>query len=217
MTEVFFLRMDNVLRETDASRLAFTLLPRAPEGLRVKRKVQGDTELFWGNEPSWVEVSDGRLITAFRTRNGAVYYAVSRDWGETWTKPEPLLNRDEGELLKNPSAPCPMVRLKDGRIILLFYNQTPDSTFGPRNPAYLVVGRESLESRQPIEFGKPVKFMEVTGVPKRGTTYVQVASYSSLVEHEGKVLLFYNDCKHWVLFKVIPGDLIEPRFPRQGP
>jgi hypothetical protein len=33
-----------------------------------------------------------------------------------------------------------------------------------------------------------------------------------MVEHEGNVLLFYNDCKHWVLFKHIPKRFLEPRF-----
>jgi hypothetical protein len=213
MTEVYFLRMDNILTESDPNKLVFTVLPRAPQGLRIKRKGQGGAELFWGNEPSWIELTDGRLITAIRTRNGAIYYALSQDQGETWTRPEPLLNHDRGEPLKNPSAPCPMLRLHDGRIVLLFYNQPPDSTFGPRTPAYLVVGRETLQRRQPIEFGEPVKFMEVSGVPKQGTTYLQIASYSSLVEHGGKVLLFYNDCKHWVLFKAIAEDFLKPRFP----
>ena len=36
-----------------------------------------------------------------------------------------------------------------------------------------------------------------------------IASYSTMVEHEGKVLLFYNDCKHWVLFKHVPERLLQ--------
>lgn len=213
VTEVFFLRLDNVLTEPDAAKLAFTLLPEGPRGLRIRRTSPKRPVMYWGNEPSWIELSDGRLVTAIRTRNGAVYYAVSRDWGKTWTQPEPLLYHDGGEPLKNPNSPCPMIRLADGRIVLMFNNQLPSGTFGPRNPVYLVVGRESLGARQPIEFGRPVKFMEVDRPPKLGTTYLQIASYSSLVEHDGQVLLFYNDCKHWVLFKRVPPELLRPRFP----
>ncbi len=59
---------------------------------------------------------------------------------------------------------------------------------------------------------EPVKFMEVPGPPPLGSTYVQIASYSTLVEQDRKLLLFYNDCKHWVLFKHVPEELIrEPK------
>ena len=208
MTEVYFLRMDNVLTEADPAKLKFTVLPDSPQGLRLKRTGVGDKELYWSNEPSWIELSDRRLLTAFRTRNGTIHYSVSKDRGVNWSSPEAFLARD-GKPLRNPSAPCPLVRLNDGRIVLMFYNQSPSSTFGPRNPVYLVVGREALDARQPIEWGEPVKFMEVSEVPKEGTTYVQVASYSSIIEHDGKLFLFYNDCKHWVLFKEIPADFLK--------
>ena len=52
--------------------------------------------------------------------------------------------------------------------------------------------------------------MEVKDTPPLGSTYLQIASYSSLVEHNGKLLLFYNDCKHWVLFKCVPRELLAP-------
>jgi hypothetical protein len=34
-----------------------------------------------------------------------------------------------------------------------------------------------------------------------GTTNAQIASYSSLLEHRGRLYLFYNDSKCYVLFK----------------
>ena len=99
-----------------------------------------------------------------------------------------------------------MIKLADGRIVLLFYNARQANTFGPRNPIWITVGRENLAARQPVKFGEPVKFMEVKDAPPLGSTYLQIASYSSLVEHNGKLLLFYNDCKHWVLFKCVPSN-----------
>jgi len=204
MTEVLFLRLDNIRTEPDPEKLTFSIFPKGPRGLRIER----DNGMFWGNEPSWIELSDGRLVAAIRTRNDAVYFTVSEDVGRTWTPPEPMRHHDGGEPILNPSAPCPMVKLRDGRIVLMYYNQKQNSTFGPRNPVYLAVGRENLAALQPIEFALPKKFMEVTGPPPRGTTYVQIASYSSLVEHDGELLLFYNDCKHWVLFKRVPQDLL---------
>lgn len=147
-------------------------------------------------------------MVAIRTRNDAVYYALSGDGARTWTKPEPLRYSDGAEPIRNPNAPCPMIKLADGRIVLLFYNARQVGTFGPRSPIWIVTGREDLDARQPVTFGEPVKFMEVKDPPPLGSTYLQIASYSSLFEHEGKLLLFYNDCKHWVLFKHVPRHLL---------
>ena len=151
MTEVYFLRLDNVLTEPDPEKLSFTIVPQQPRGLRIKR-AEG---MYWGNEPSWIELSDGRIV-------------------------------------------------------LFFYNAKQAGTFGPRNPIWIAVGREDLHARQPVRFAEPVKFMEVADTPPLGSTYLQIASYSSVVEHNGKLLLFYNDCKHWVLFKHVPERLILP-------
>jgi len=208
MTETYFLRLDNVWTEPDAENLEFTVLPDRPRGLRIER----ENGLYWGNEPSWIELGDGRLMTAIRTRNDAVYYALSSDWAESWTDPEPLRYRDGGPIVRNPNAPCPLVKLSDGRIVLLYYNAKQANTFGPRNPVWIAVGRERLDAKQPVEFGAPARFMEVPGTPPLGSTYLQIASYSTMVEHEGSVLLFYNDCKHWVLFKHIPERFLQPRF-----
>lgn len=56
------------------------------------------------------------------------------------------------------------------------------------------MGKEDLKAKQPIRFGEPVKFMEFDGGPPLGTTYVQIGTYSSFAEHDGRLLLFYNDC-----------------------
>jgi len=205
MTEVYFLRLNNILTEPDPEKLTFSVLPEQPQGLRIER-AEG---MYWGNEPSWIELGDGRLMTAIRTRSDAVYYALSSDRGNSWTTPKPLRYRDGGEPILNPNAPCPMIKLADGRIVLLFYNAKQANTFGPRNPIWITVGREDLNARQPVTFGEPFKFMEVAGTPPLGSTYVQIATYSSLVEHDGKLLLFYNDCKHWVLFRHVPRELLD--------
>lgn len=103
------------------------------------------------------------------------------------------------------------MKLSDGRFVLMFFNAKQASTFGPRNPVWSSVGAEDLDADQPILLGKPVKFMEVDGRPPLGTTHAQIASYSSLVEHEGRLLLFYNDSKHWVLFRHVPENILAPR------
>ena len=60
MTEVFFLRLDNILTEPDPEKLTFSVFPKQPQGLRIER-AEG---MYWGNEPSWIELSDGRLMVA---------------------------------------------------------------------------------------------------------------------------------------------------------
>ena len=204
MTEVYFLRIDNILTETDPEALTFTVLPDSPQGLRIQR----DNGLYWGNEPSWIELSDGRLLTAIRTRNDAVYYALSSDRGLTWTPPAPLRYADGGEIVLNPNAPCPLVKLNDGRLVLMFYNAVQSATFGPRNPVWISVGEEDLASPQPIRLQPPRLFMEVDGTPPLAEAPEQIASYSTFAEHAGELLLFYNDCKHWVLFKHAPEGIL---------
>ncbi|MDP6525033.1 MAG: sialidase family protein [Kiritimatiellia bacterium] len=203
-TEVYFLRLDNIITQPDPENLTFSILPDTPQGLRIKRS----NGLFWGNEPSWIELSDGRLMTAIRTKNDAVYYALSSDRAQSWTPPEPL-RFGNGEIVRNPNAPCPMVKRHDGRVVLMFHNAKQSSTFGPRNPIWISVGAEDPEAVQPLRFGAPIKFLEVDGRPPLGTTHEQIATYSTLVEHERQLLLFYNDSKHWVLFRHVPENLLE--------
>jgi hypothetical protein len=43
-----------------------------------------------------------------------------------------------------------------------------------------------------------------------GTAWPQIASYSSFLEYRGRLWLFYNDCKYFILGKVVPEELIRP-------
>lgn len=166
-TEICFLRFDNILEEADPFKLIVTTLPKGPRGLRVPWP--DNPERSWANEPSIIELTDGRLLTAFRTRQSAIYYAISDDSGSSWSKPEPLLYRDNDKIIHNTSAPCPMYKLKDGMIVLMFYNQRlKRGFFGSRDPVYLSIGRETLQSRQPVSFGPPKEFMTVHGVTPPG-------------------------------------------------
>jgi hypothetical protein len=44
------------------------------------------------------------------------------------------------------------------------------------------------------------------------TAWALIASYSIFFEYEGKLYLFYNDCKYFVLGKVVPPALLKPAF-----
>jgi len=72
----------------------------------------------YGNEPSIVELSDGRLWMIIRTSQDNHYQAFSDDGGATWTKPEP------SRFYATITMPT-FFRLNDGRIILFWCNTTP--------------------------------------------------------------------------------------------
>ena len=206
-TEVCFQRFDNILTERDPSKIKVTILPEGGRGLRVKRP----NGMYWCNEPALIELSDGRLFVALRTRSGCAYYAVSKDQGRTWSTPEPMCYRNTGRRILNPNAPMILHRTKGGTIVLLHYiNEKPEGTFGRRDPIYIAIGREALRGKQPVEFGRSRLFMTVNGKrPPEGTTRAQIASYSSLLEHEGRVYLFYNDSKYYVLFKDVTKAILD--------
>nr|MDO8114371.1 sialidase family protein [Candidatus Sigynarchaeota archaeon] len=73
----------------------------------------------WGNiQPTLAELSDSSILALLRTRRfGKVFRSVSTDRGETWSPAEEtgLLNPDEGI--------C-MVKLKSGRLVLIFNNSS---------------------------------------------------------------------------------------------
>ena len=210
-TELVFFRFDNILTERDPKNLTVTVFPEGPQGLRIPRA--GNPKSVWSNEPSLTQLSDGTIFCPIRTRNDAVYYALSRDEGRTWIAPLPLRYKNGGEIMPNSNAPCPVIRLRDGRVVLMYYNR-PNGTqaqFGQRDPVYLAVGRETLHEPQPVEFAEPRLFMDIKGVmPPGGTAWPQIASYSSFLEHNRKLYLFYNDSKYFILGKVVPQQFLQP-------
>lgn len=82
--------------------------PSAPE-LKVQTPSIG---LYGGCEPVVVERAEGRLWMLIRTQLGRFYESESAD-GATWTRPRPspLLSSD---------SPAGLVRLTDGRLVLLW-------------------------------------------------------------------------------------------------
>jgi hypothetical protein len=200
-TEVYFLRFDNIPDADDPARLRATVLPESPRGLRVRRT----NDAVWCNEPALIELTDKRLFVVLRTRTGCAHYAVSGDEGATWSTPAPMCYTKGGPEILNPNAPMILHRTTDGRILLLHYINVGDQgTFGKRDPVYLAIGRETLDRKQPVEFGASQVFMTVHGErPPEGTTDAQIASYSSLLEHADRLYLFYNDSKCYVLFKEV--------------
>jgi len=209
-TETTFQRFDNILTEGDPTQLQTTTLPSSGPGLRVGQPGGG----VFSKEPAMVELSDGRLFTTLRTKTDALYWSVSENQGQSWSDPRPLRYQDGGEIVQHPNAPAPMTKLEDGSIVLMYYNQPQSSTFGPRDPAYITIGQEDLDGGQPVEFGDPKKFMDINGEkpdPAQGTptSYAQAAAYSSFLESQNELYLFYPDSKYYLLGKKVQQQFLQ--------
>ncbi|MCL6519497.1 MAG: exo-alpha-sialidase [Armatimonadetes bacterium] len=210
-SEVCFLRFENILTEADPDKLVVTTWPKTPHGLSAPNPFRPGINT--AQEPTNPSLSDGRLICVMRTLLGRIYFALSEDDGRTWDEPRPLLYEPGGQPLLNPMAPCPLYKLKDGRFLLVYFNNDgsghggsgPTDSRNVRNPAWITIGREIPgEKKQPIRFGKPKVFASTDWTPISGTdTGTQVATYTSLVEDKGERILFYPDRKHFLLAKYL--------------
>ena len=212
-SETFFFHFENILTEPDPSKLVITTFPKTPHGLTAPSP--GGPADSWCEEPSIVELSDGRLFCAMRTALGVIFWSVSADQGQTWTSPAPLLDRPGGQFMLNPVSPCPIYKLQDGRYMLLYYNNDGSANGGKvpagytyhrqnRYPAFISVGRERLDgAMQPIHFGPPKMFATSDGVGIGAAGRTEVATYPSLVEDGGERVLFYPDRKCFLLGRYI--------------
>ena len=179
-----------------------------PHGLRVESPFRPGVSV--AQEPTAQPLSDGRLICLMRTLRGCIYFALSEDDGRTWDEPRPLRYEPGGELVLNPCAPCPLYKFSDGRFLLVFYNNDgtghggsgPTDAANVRNPAWIMFGHEIPgHPDQPVRFDQPEVFADTGWTPAPGTNRTQVATYPSLVEDGGEIIIFYPDRKHYLLGK----------------
>ncbi|MCX6377195.1 MAG: sialidase family protein [Armatimonadetes bacterium] len=206
-SEICFLRFENILTEPDPQKLIVTTWPKTPHGLSVPNPMRPGINT--AQEPTNPSLSDGRLICPMRTLRGRIYFALSEDDGRSWDQPRILRYQPGGAEILHPMAPCPLYKLKDGRFLLIFYNNDgsghggrgPTDSINVRNPAYITIGREIPGDKdQPIRFGPPKLFASTDWTPVPGAdTGTQVATYTSLVEDRGERILFYPDRKHFLL------------------
>ena len=160
-----------------------------------------------------VELSDGRFYCVMRTAVGYIAYSISENRGRTWTTPAPVYRDADGELMLNPVVPSPIYKLKDGRYILLYYNNNGDANGGTfpcgyscfrtnRYPAFISVGHEDAKDRHhPIRFGPPKVVVDTQGKGLGVGGRTDAAAYPSLLEDGGERILFYPDRKHFLLGK----------------
>ena len=199
-----FMRFDNIDEGPDPKNIKITWMPDEPiEGIPKG-----------GMEPCPVLLPDGRLFMILRTGVGCVYYTISEDDGATWQPTEPMLYRDGGERVLNPTSPPPLFALKDGRFLQQTHNNDGSASSGPqpnwsrpysfsRRSLFLSVGEYRSNARQPIWFSQPKLFADSDGVSAGVQNRTETGTYDSLTEHNGKRILWYPDRKHFLLGKEV--------------
>lgn len=214
---VEFIRFDNIDADPAVADLKLSWFASGTNALAMPYD-PGGLNVSTCQEPSIVKLPDGRLFCVMRTFSGSPYWTQSRDDGQTWTAPRPLLRQDGGEPLKHPLSPCPIFDVGgniagSGRYVLFIHNHDghyrdfdpTDSSFH-RRPIYIVAGRFQSGAEQPVWFDEPEFFMDHDGRPlgppgKPGR--LDLALYSSFTVRKGKAVLWYPDRKFFLLGKII--------------
>jgi hypothetical protein len=212
-SEIRFLRFEG-LDAADPADATVTTWPDADHGLQVPHPDRPGVSV--AQEPSVRPLGDGRLICAMRTLQGRVYFALSEDGGRTWDTPRPLsYDPEEFRPVENPIAPCPLYRLGDGRLLLVFYDNdgTGHGATGPthirrnRTPAWYALGEVIDYPTHPVRFDGPWILADNDCVAYGPNERTEIASYPSFFEHDGRAYLWYPDRKHFLLGKDLREDL----------
>ena len=122
-------------------------------------------------EPTVVELKDGRLLMYIRTKAGPIYQCFSSDRGGTWTTPEP------GPLV-HPTSPMQLRRIPSTGDLLCIWNNSTSH----RYPLTAAISRDegaTWEHTRDLEVATP-------GVSQY--------AYASVTFHQERALLTY-----WVL------------------
>ncbi|MBI3941964.1 MAG: exo-alpha-sialidase [Chloroflexi bacterium] len=220
-TEVFFLVAENLLQEKDPDKLHFTTYPEGDYGLIVPNQRTGKP---FAQEATLAPLSGGRLLTTMRTDTGYMYYATSNDYGATWTQPAVLRASPGGPPMLQPVCPASLVRLRDGRIVLLFHNNsgTANGGAGPyaslknRTPLWIAVAREAkdikIDGDQPANggliFGTPRVVIENAVQPKGKTGRTDI-SYQQFFQWGDQYFIIYNHRKLDINIHAVSPDLLD--------
>jgi len=208
-----FMCFENIDSSPAVKDLKITFLPDDVNGLAVNYPNRPDVSV--AQEPSVVLLPDNRLFCVMRTFTGFIWYSVSSDDGYSWRKPEMLRDKDNGEPIRQPIAPCPIYSIGDKKYMLLFHNNDghlanyrPVDVLYNRRPAHIAVGAYVEGAYQPIWFEKPKQILDTDGITvgPKGTS--EVATYTSLTQWHGKTVLWYPDRKYFLLGKYLGQDLI---------
>jgi hypothetical protein len=96
------------------------MLPDSDEGLRApKGPIAEETNVTY--------LSDGSLYAVYRTIDGFLCHAYSKDNGRTWTAPEYATYAPGARRIKNPRAFSFVRRFSNGKYLLWFHNNGGDA------------------------------------------------------------------------------------------
>ena len=215
-THAFLMVGRNLLAEPDPQKLEFAVLPEGDAGLHVRMPSGVPT----GDELSVEALSNGDWLGTLRTPLGCIYFATSSDEGRTWTQPQPMRFCPGGPIIPHPCSSQPLVRLADGRFVLLFHNNAGDAHggVGPwdkarvRTPLWALVGRElpRRTTGQRIVWGKPRiivdNHIDFSESPLPCRTEI---NYPQLIEWAGRCFVCYCDRKRDVLINEVAPALLD--------
>jgi hypothetical protein len=202
-----------------------------PRGLRIRYSAWGekalrapyyrDPLLSVAQEPSIVRLPDRSLFCVMRTNSGYIWHSVSKDDGENWSSPRPLLRKDFGQPILQPVNCCPIYQLADGRYVLLHHNNRgdisakPEKSMGPRWPAYIALGEFRPGADQPLWFSESKMLMTHDGVTVNGRREGEpgamnpaIGVYSSFTTRGGNNVLWHPDRKFFLVGKKITDEFL---------
>ena len=238
-SETNIVRCDNILEETDPEELQFTLLPEGPRGIRLDvapyqtyDALQRFHSVFFGEpllhgssfeEMTVVPLADGRWMGVGRTKLGCPCYTVSSDQGQTWSAPQPLRTRPDGGLIRQPMALCPIAKTPDGRLALLFHNNSGFErgashiwdTAKVRNPQWLLLAKETGEAGNAgLWFGDPLIVAEAAeGRTRQDPLPAEIAT-PQFVERKGHYFVTYSLKTRDILVDELPGPILDAIAPK---
>lgn len=222
----------NLLTETEPTCLRFESYPRGPRGLRVdtarygnfpafqhfiqKYNVSPETQ-FDFHELTLAPLPDGRLLTIARTKMGCLFHAVSEDWGETWSNPEPLRYSPGGPAIAQPVCSPPVTRLADGRLVLLFHNNDGSAHGGQdvwdfhrnRTPLWVAVGRQGHVRKNAGLFFKAPRVLLTNDAQPEGADRRTEISYPQFFTFAGRYFVLYNDKKRDIKINEVDPALVD--------
>lgn len=135
-TEGVLLLCRNLETERDPEKLTWETLPDGEEGIRADRALYGHVS----EEHSYVRLSDGTVMTVFRTVTGHPFCAYSTDEGHHFTEPEPLRYGD-GSKVGHPRAANFIWKCENGKYLYWHHNHAGKDYLW-RNPVFLSGGVE---------------------------------------------------------------------------
>ena len=186
-SEGVLLKSENILTESDPTKITWQTLPDGDAGLRTP---PGGGTI--AEEQSYSQLSDGSFYCVYRTIDGHPACAYSRDGGHTWT--EPIYKQfADGHTMKHPRAANFAWRCENDHYLYWFHNhggrfirEHPNQrsmSYQDRNPVWLCGG---VEADTPE--GKIIKWSQPEIAIYDDDPYIRM-SYPDLVEEDGTYYL----------------------------